>query len=224
LGGPQERWVSGTAGTWAEMNLADLNAIALDCQMAPEAQPLARMPGLPDSAYHHDGQLTKHEVRAVTLSALAPLPGELLWDVGAGCGSIGIEWMRSDRRCQAIAIEKSRSHYIADNAIALGVPNLRVVSGTAPAALQGLPPPAAIFIGGGATTPGLFDACWAALPVGGRLVANVVTLEGEQKLFEWQQSVGGSLTRIGIQRAEAIGTFLGWKPLATVTQWTVVKG
>ncbi len=162
-------------------------------------------------------------MRAVTLSALAPLPGELLWDVGAGCGSISIEWMRSHRRCQAIAIEKSRSHDIADNAIALGVPHLRVVSGTAPTALQDLPSPAAIFIGGGATTPGLFDTCWAALPVGGRMVANVVTLEGEQKLFEWQQSVGGSLTRVSIQRAEAIGTFLGWKPLATVTQWAVVK-
>jgi precorrin-6B C5,15-methyltransferase / cobalt-precorrin-6B C5,C15-methyltransferase len=223
LGGPQERIVSGMAATWTQTDLADLNAIALDCLADADTIPLSRTPGLPDDAYHHDGQLTKREVRAVTLSALAPLPGELLWDVGAGCGSIGIEWMRSHPRCRAIAIEKSRSHYIADNAAALGMPYLRLIDGIAPAALQDLPSPDAIFIGGGATAPDLFETCWPALKSGGRIVANVVTLEGEQKLFEWQRQVGGTLTRIEIQRAAAIGSFLGWKPMAPVTQWGATK-
>jgi precorrin-6Y C5,15-methyltransferase (decarboxylating) len=181
------------------------------------------MPGLPDDAYHHDGQLTKREVRAVTLSTLAPLPGELLWDVGAGCGSISIEWMRSHPRCRAIAIEKSRTAWIADNAAALGVPNLQIIEGIAPASLKDLPQPDAIFIGGGATAEGLFELCWSKLKPGGRLVANVVTLEGEQRIFEWYQQVGGSFTRIGIQRAEPVGKFLGWRSLATVTQWSVIK-
>jgi precorrin-6B C5,15-methyltransferase / cobalt-precorrin-6B C5,C15-methyltransferase len=223
LGGPQERLIAGTAATWTETNLADLNAIAVHCIAKPNLRALSRLPGLPDNAYCHDGQLTKREVRAVTLSTLGPLPGELLWDVGAGCGSISIEWMRSHPRCRAIAIEKSRTALIADNATALGTPNLQIAEGTAPAVLKGLPQPDAIFIGGGTTTEGLFEICWSALKPGGRLVANAVTLEGEQKLFEWQQQVGGTFTRIGIQRAEPVGKFLGWRSLATVTQWAVIK-
>jgi precorrin-6B C5,15-methyltransferase / cobalt-precorrin-6B C5,C15-methyltransferase len=223
LGGPQERLVSGTAATWTETNLADLNSIAVHCTPNPNLRPLSRLPGLPDEAYRHDGQLTKREVRAVTLSTLAPLPGELLWDVGAGCGSISIEWMRSHPRCRAIAIEKSRTAFIADNAAALGTPDLQIIEGTAPAILKDLPQPDAIFIGGGVTAEGLLETCWRALKPGGRLVANVVTLEGEQKLFEWQQQVGGTFTRIGIQRAEPVGKFLGWRSLATVTQWAVIK-
>lgn len=185
-----------------------------------------RVPGLPDTAYHHDGQLTKREVRALTLSALAPLPGQLLWDVGAGCGSIGIEWMRSDRRCRAIAIEQhpTRLQYIADNAIALGTPNLKIIAGEAPIALKGLPKPDAIFIGGGLTTLDLFETCWQVLRSGGRLVTNAVTVESEQMIFRWQRELGGELTRIAIQRAEPVGKFLGWKSLAPVTQWAVVKG
>jgi precorrin-6Y C5,15-methyltransferase (decarboxylating) len=181
------------------------------------------MAGLPDSAYHHDGQLTKREVRAVTLSSLAPNAGEMLWDVGAGCGSIAIEWMRSHPRCQAIAIEKSRTHFITENAIALGTPNLQIIAGQAPDVLQGLPTPDAIFIGGGATTTGLMDICWQSLRSQGRIVANVVTLEGEQQLWQWQQKYGGTLTQIAISRAEAIGSFLGWKPMRPVTQWQVIK-
>lgn len=223
LGGAYERHVAGIASTWTESDLADLNAIAVECIAEPGVTLLPRLPGLPDTAYHHDGQLTKREVRAITLSALAPTPGELLWDVGAGCGSIAIEWMRSHPRCRAIAIEKSRGHYIADNAAALGTPNLQILEGTAPTALQDLPQPDAIFIGGGATAEGMFETCWTALRSGGRLVANVVTIEGEQKLFEWHQQVGGTLTRIAIQRAEAIGSFLGWKAMAPVTQWIAVK-
>ncbi len=223
LGGAYERHLTGIASTWTESEVADLNVIAVECIADPDITLLPRLPGLPDMAYHHDGQLTKREVRAITLSALAPTPGELLWDVGAGCGSISIEWMRSHPRCRAIAIEQSRTHYIADNAATLGTPNLQIIAGKAPTALKNLTKPDAIFIGGGATAEGMFETCWTALRSGGRLVANVVTIEGEQKLFEWHQQVGGKLTRIAIQRAEAIGKFLGWKAMAPVTQWVAFK-
>lgn len=224
LNGTKERIISTVANQIQNLpEFADLNAIAVECIANPEAKILARMVGLPDDAFCHDGQLTKREVRAITLSTLAPNAGELLWDVGAGCGSIGIEWMRSHPRCNAIAIEKSRTHFIAENAIALGTPNLKIIEGKAPEVLQGLPTPDAIFIGGGATVPDLFETCWENLRSRGRLVANVVTLEGEQKLFQWQQKYGGTLTQISISRAEAIGSFLGWKPMRPVTQWEIIK-
>ena len=231
MGGTQERITSGIASTWAATNLADLNTIAIHAHFThlplhpSSLPPLPRLPGLPDTAYHHDGQLTKREVRAITLSALAPLPGQLLWDVGAGCGSIAIEWLRSDRRCRAIAIEQhpTRLQYIADNAIALGTSNLTIIAGTAPIALNGLPKPDAIFIGGGLTAPELFETCWQALRPGGRLVANAVTVESEQMLFQWQRQLGGELSRIAIQRAEPVGKFLGWKAMAPITQWVVIK-
>jgi precorrin-6B C5,15-methyltransferase / cobalt-precorrin-6B C5,C15-methyltransferase len=225
LGGVPERIVQGTAANWQETDIAPLNAIAVNCIADSGVIPLPRLPGLPDDAYHHDGQLTKREVRAVTLAKLAPCPGELLWDVGAGCGSISIEWMRTHPRCRAIAIEQnaSRLNYIADNAAALGTPQLKIIHGKVPSSLKDLPTPDAIFIGGGVTAAGLFDVCWNALRPGGRLVANVVTVEGEQTLFQWYEQVGGSLTRIAIQRAEPIGKFLGWRGMAPVTQWVVVK-
>ncbi len=225
MGGTEERIVTGTAASWNVTELADLNAIAVNCIVDAGVVPLPRLPGLPDDAYHHDGQLTKREVRAITLTALAPTPGKLLWDVGAGCGSISIEWMRTHLRCRAIAIEQnsSRLHYIAGNASTLGTPNLQIIAGKAPHALKNLPTPDAIFIGGGVTAEGLFDICWEALPPGGHLVANVVTVEGEQTLFEWHQQYGGKLTRIAIQRAEPIGKFLGWRAMSPVTQWTAIK-
>ena len=225
MGGAHERIVEGTAASWNETEVAALNAIAVDCIADAGVIPLPRLPGLPDKAYHHDGQLTKREVRAITLTALAPTPGELLWDVGAGCGSISIEWMRSNARCRAIAIEQNSSRllYIADNAATLGTPNLQIIEAKAPHILKDLPAPNAIFIGGGVTATGLFDICWEALRPGGRLVANVVTVEGEQTLFQWHERVGGDLTRIAIQRAEPIGKFLGWRAMAAVTQWVVVK-
>ncbi|MEA5554639.1 precorrin-6y C5,15-methyltransferase (decarboxylating) subunit CbiE [Anabaena cylindrica UHCC 0172] len=225
MGGIHERILEGIAASWQETEIAALNTIAVDCIADVGVMPLSRFPGLPDSAFHHDGQLTKREVRAVTLSTLAPLPGELLWDVGAGCGSISIEWMRSNSRCRAIAIEQNetRINYIADNATALGTPNLQIITGKAPEVIQNLPRPDAIFIGGGVTAPGLFDICWNALRPGGRMVANVVTLEGEQTLFEWYAKVGGNFTRISIQRAEPIGKFLGWKGMSQVTQWVGYK-
>jgi precorrin-6B C5,15-methyltransferase / cobalt-precorrin-6B C5,C15-methyltransferase len=234
MGGAEERWIEGLAhekaAMWRTTEVADLNTIAIAC--VPDQSTLLatkaaviKTAGLPDAAYHHDGQLTKREVRAITLSSLAPTPGELLWDVGAGCGSIAIEWMRSHPRCRAIAIERNatRRQYIADNAAALGISGLKIVAGEAPIALGGLPQPDVIFIGGGATVSGLFEACWEALRWGGRLVVNAVTIESEQKVLEWHQQRGGELIRIGIQRTEAIGSFSGWKPLAPITQWIVVK-
>lgn len=224
MGGSNERMIEGVATSW-QADVADLNTIAVECIADTAIVPLPRIPGLPDTAYHHDGQLTKREVRAMTIAALVPTPLALLWDVGAGCGSIGIEWMRSHPLCRAIAIEQnpSRLRYIADNAAALGTPNLHIVQGVAPIALLSLESPNAIFIGGGATAEGLFETCWQALQEGGRLVANAVTIESEQKLLQWRDRVGGTLTRIAIQRAEPVGTFLGWRALAPVTQWAVVK-
>lgn len=223
LGGTQERILENTAAAWNYTEVADLNTIAISCCSA--ALP-PRIPGLPDFAYHHDGQLTKREIRAVTLSTLAPVPGQLLWDVGAGCGSIAIEWMRSDRRCRAIVIESNieRLNLIAHNANTLGVPNLEIVAGKAPIALQDLPQPDTIFIGGGLTTPDLVETCWRSLASGGRLVTNAVTVETEAQVFHWQSKLGGELTRIAIQRAEPVGKFLGWKAMAPITQWCVIKG
>jgi precorrin-6B C5,15-methyltransferase / cobalt-precorrin-6B C5,C15-methyltransferase len=225
LGGEKERTIADIARSWAKSDVAALNIIAVECHIDRDKTPLNRLPGLPDSAYHHDGQLTKREVRAITLAALAPIPGELLWDVGAGCGSIGIEWLRSHPRCRAMAIEQHshRLQFIADNMAALGTPQLQLIQGKAPAALQDLPTPDAIFIGGGVTAPGLLATCWTALRSGGRLVANAVTVESESQLLQWQQQVGGELTRIAIQRTHNIGGFLGWKPLIPVTQLVALK-
>ncbi len=225
LGGDRERVIVDIARSWAGNDVAALNIIAVETQIDHTTIPINRLPGIPDSAYHHDGQLTKHQVRAITLAALAPMPGELLWDVGAGCGSIGIEWLRSHPRCRAIAIEQHphRLQFIADNMSTLGTPQLQLVQGKAPAALADLPTPDAIFIGGGVTVPGLFDTCWTALRSGGRLVANAVTVESELQLLQWQQQVGGDLTRIAIQRTQNIGGFLGWKPLIPVTQLVLRK-
>ena len=182
------------------------------------------MPGLPDEAFQHDGQLTKREVRASTLAALTPTPGALLWDVGAGSGSIGIEWMRGAANARAIAIERNpdRSAAIATNAETLGTPYLQIITGQAPGILADLEPPNAIFIGGGLSADTV-RPCWEALRPGGRLVANAVTIEGEAVLFEAQRAIGGALTRIAISRAEPVGPFQGWRPLMPVTQWAVRK-
>lgn len=226
LDGPTERQFSQRADQWTHPDCAQLNTLALHCPPHPTGPSASRrIPGLPDHAYQHDGQLTKHEVRSLTLAALAPYPGALLWDVGAGCGSISIEWMRTHPRCQAIAIEShpARLLSIAHNAHHLGVPNLQIIPGRAPESLQNLSQPNVIFIGGGLTRSGVFETCWDALAIGGRLVANGVTLESESRLFELQQHYGGRLTRILIQRAEPIGSFLGWRSLSPITQWVVEK-
>lgn len=181
--------------------------------------------GLPDDCYRHDGQITKRDVRAMVLGRLGPRPGECLWDVGAGSGSIGIEWMRSDPRCRAIAIEAdaSRQALIQHNSHALGVPSLRLVAGAAPAALADLPTPQAIFIGGGLTVPGVMETCWDRLAPGGRLVANAVTLQTEAVLLEWHRRHGGALTRIGIAHAAPLGGFDTWRQALPLTLYEVTK-
>jgi len=225
LGGPDERRLTGTAAGWGERIAGPLNVVAVHCRADPAAQVLPLVPGLPDAAYDHDGQLTKREVRAITLARLAPVPGHLLWDVGAGAGSIAIEWLRTDRTCRAIAVERDpqRAARIGANAAALGVPELRVVLGPAPGALDGLDPPDAVFVGGGVTAPGLLDRCWDALRPGGRLVVNAVTLETESTLVEAYGRHGGDLTRIAIGRAAPLGGHTGWRTMMPVTQWAVTK-
>ncbi|WP_239688192.1 precorrin-6Y C5,15-methyltransferase (decarboxylating) subunit CbiT, partial [Pseudomonas asplenii] len=181
--------------------------------------------GLPDSAFRHDGQLTKRDVRAITLARLAPVPGELLWDVGAGSGSIGIEWMRAHPSCRTIAIEADagRQQLIEHNRDALGVPGLRLIRGNAPQALDGLEQPDAIFIGGGVTVPGVVETCWARLKPGGRLVANAVTLQSELLLMNWRQTHGGELTRLHVAQAQPLGDFDTWRQALPITLLDVVK-
>lgn len=222
LGGRQEATLTGTAKAWRHETCADLNTMAVQVNDGPG---LSRLAGLSDELYLHDGNITKREIRAVTLARLAPFPGNLLWDVGAGSGSISIEWLRADRRNRALAIEHkdSRRGMIGQNAIALGVPQLEIIAGSVPAALAGLPAPDAIFIGGGVTTEGLIDRCWRALKPGGRLVANAVTLEGESFLVRARQELGGDLARFAVQRAEPVGRFHGWHAMMPITQWSASK-
>ncbi|MGW4466162.1 precorrin-6y C5,15-methyltransferase (decarboxylating) subunit CbiE [Micromonospora sp. NPDC004704] len=224
LGGPDERIRVGTASGWDEPTGA-LNIVAVHCHADPDAAVRPLVPGLPDDAYEHDGQLTKREIRAVTLARLAPIPGQLLWDVGGGAGSIAIEWLRTHPSCRAVAIERepARADRIAVNAAALGVPELHVVRGAAPEALAGLEAPDAIFVGGGVTVPGLLDRCWEALRPGGRLVVNAVTLESERVVTDAYDRLGGDLIRLAVQRAAPVGNFTGWRPMLPVTQWTVAK-
>ncbi len=179
---------------------------------------------LADDAFRHDGQITKRVVRAATLAALAPLPGERLWDVGAGSGSIAIEWLRGGGG-SAIAVERAseRAAVIAANAALLGVPELEIVTGEAPEVLRDLAPPDAVFIGGGTGTPGLFEAAWQALRPGGRLVANAVTTEAEARLLAWHGAHGGRLARISVSEAAPLGAGTAWRPLLPVTQLVLVR-
>ncbi len=231
LGGSKERQFSGQADSWNHPGGAALNAMAIECIAGTRANVLARIPGLPDDAFLHDGQLTKREIRAATLSRLMPVVDQVLWDVGAGCGSVAIEWMRCNPRCKAVAIEKSESRLkmIQQNAFQLGVPMLDIVPGNAPEVLVDLPAPDAIFIGGGLSGGNMLETCWNALNPGGRLVANAVTLEGEQKLVQWQKvnaeknGASGDLARLAVSHVETIGKFQSWKEVRSVTQLTVIK-
>jgi precorrin-6Y C5,15-methyltransferase (decarboxylating) len=225
LGGAREAAVEEQAHSWGDRRVSDLNTIAIACHGAPGARALPRLAGLPDDSFEYDGQLTKREVRAATLAALAPLAGETLWDVGAGCGSIAIEWLRAGDGRSAIAIERrsARAAIIARNAASLGVPGLPIVNGIAPEALDGLPRPDAIFVGGGIGDAGLLPILWAKLRPGGRLVANVVSAEGEAALLGCHANHGGALTRIAVSRAEPRAGHHLWRPLAAVTQLAVAK-
>lgn len=226
MGGADERIITLRASECEGQSFADFNTLGVHCIASPGAQILPRVPGLPDYAFLHDGQLTKREVRAVTLSALAPTPGATLWDVGAGCGSVAIEWIRACTGAQAIAFErnKDRVKLIARNAVALGAPGLEIVQGDAEQTLAGNDSPAAIFLGGAVTSDAVFATCWKALPAGGRLVANAVTLDGEATLIARQNELGGELVRMEISRAGSVGTRSAFRPRMAVTQWRAVKG
>ena len=226
LGGQDERVTEALAGAGRPVSrTAAWRSSRSSAASTLPPRRVPRTPGLPDDAFEHDGQLTKRELRALALAALAPVPGQLLWDVGAGSGSIGIEWMRVHPASRAIAIEPraDRRERIARNAAALGVPGLRVVAGAAPRALAGLDVPDAVFIGGGVTVDGVVAACLDALGPGGRLVANAVTLEGQAVLADWRQRLGGTLTRIGVERADGLGTLTTWRPALPVVQWSMHK-
>jgi len=225
LGGPHEKVSQQKAADFAPVDINDLNICGIEVKADANARILPVSAGLADELFEHDGQITKREIRAMTLSALTPRRGELLWDIGAGSGSIGIEWMLADPSLRAIAIEASgeRVARIRRNAGAFGVPGLTIIEGEAPGALAGLPTPDAIFIGGGGSDAGVLDAAISQLRRGGRLVANAVTTEMEAVLLAEHARRGGSLTRIDIARAAPVGRMTGWRPAMPVTQWCWIK-
>jgi len=223
MGGRDEARFEGLAESW-DHDVPAFNTLAVECIAAPDAALMARVPGLDDDLFRHDGTMTKREVRAATLAKLMPMRGALLWDVGTGCGSVAVEWMRAARYARAIGIEPraDRRTMAAENALALGVPKLELIEGVAPDALAGLPPPDAIFIGGGLSRE-TYDACWQALRPLGRLVVNAVTLESEALMLALAAEHGGELVKLQVQRAEPVGGLTGWRPLMPVTQWSLVK-
>ena len=225
LGGPGERALESTAEDWGSREADPLHAVAIECLPDHGALVLPRTPGLPDEAFASDGQLTKRYVRAIVLASLAPVPGALLWDIGAGNGSVSIEWLRAEPQARAIAVEADleRAARASANALALGVPALEVVRGEAPGALTGLPAPDTVFIGGGISSPGLLEACWGALKPGGAAVANAVTVEGERVLADARERHGGELTRIELAHAEPLGSFTAWRSRLPIVHWVARK-
>ena len=223
MGGDREERFDGTADSWTH-TVPAFNTLAVDCIAAPDAALQPRVPGLPDDLFQSDGTMTKREVRAATLAKLMPMRGALLWDIGCGSGSVGIEWMRAARYARAVGIEPraDRRAMAGANALALGAPQFDIREGDAPAALHGLEPPDAIFIGGGLSDE-VFEAAWSALRPLGRLVANAVTLESEATLMRLHASHGGDLVRLSVARAEPVGRLTGWRPAMPVTQWSLVK-
>jgi len=225
MGGPHERVRSALASAFDLEDVDALTTVAIEVVADASAPVISLAPGLADNLFEHDGQLTKREVRAVTLAALAPRPGELLWDVGLGAGSVAIEWLLRHASLRAVGIEtrRDRADRAARNALALGAPDLKIVVGAAPAAFTGLDAPDAVFIGGGISDEGVFEAVWARLKPGGRLVANAVSLEGEGQLATLFCAHGGELVRLAVSHAKPVGTMHGFKPAMPVTQWRVTK-
>ena len=223
MGGEREARFDGIAQDWNH-TVPAFNTLAVDCVAAPDAALLPRVPGLADDMFRHDGTMTKQEVRAATLAKLMPMRGALLWDIGCGCGSVAVEWMRAARYARAIGIEPraDRRAMAAANALALGTPRLELIEGQVPEALTGLAAPDAVFIGGGLSIE-TFDAAWEALRPLGRLVCNAVTLESEAVLIALHKAHGGQLVKLQVNRAEPVGNLTGWRPLMPVTQWSVIK-
>jgi precorrin-6B C5,15-methyltransferase / cobalt-precorrin-6B C5,C15-methyltransferase len=226
LGGTAEAATQFCADAVPSRPWSELNTLAIHCAASPHARLMSRVPGLPDELFEHDGKITKREVRAASLAALAPAPDQLLWDIGAGSGAIAIEWMRSTRGCTAIAVESDpeRCAVMARNADAFGTPRLQIVLGEAPLAVQNLAAPDAVFIGGGVNTAGLFEAAYAALKPGGMCVANTVTLEGDQRLITLQDLHGGDLIRMDISTMTKVGAMRALRPRMSVLQWRLRKG
>ncbi|MEE9375110.1 MAG: precorrin-6y C5,15-methyltransferase (decarboxylating) subunit CbiE [Rhizobiaceae bacterium] len=224
LGGEREQRFDSLAKEWNH-KVPDFHTLAIECVAGADARWYPNTGGLPDNAYITDGQLTKQDVRAVTIAKLAPYPDGLLWDIGAGCGSISIEWMRAARGAMAIAVESNseRCKMISQNSIELGTEKIEIIEGAAPDSLINLRQPDAIFIGGGLMAEGVFDAAFENLRGGGRLVANAVTLESEARLVDLQKKYGGALMRLSVQNAEPIGPYRGWRSAMPVTQWLLVK-
>jgi precorrin-6Y C5,15-methyltransferase (decarboxylating) len=226
LGSDAESRVQRSAGDYGTPEVSRLNVVCVEVRPdGPGTVVRAAVPGLPDEAFEHDGQITKRDLRAAAMARLGPCPGELLWDVGAGAGSVGIEWMRTDPRCRAVAVEArpARAARIGTNAGRLGAPALEVRVGRAPEALDGLSRPDAVFVGGGASVPGVLETCWSALRTGGRLVVHAVTLETEAVVRDWWSRLGGELTRLSVERVEPIGSYTGWAPARAVVQWAVTR-
>ncbi len=225
MGGSHERMRAAKAADFNLADVAPLNTIAVEIVASADATVLPLAPGLADALFEHDGQLTKRDVRAVTLSALAPRQGELLWDVGLGAGSIAIEWLLRHRSLKAIGFEErpERAARAARNAASLGTPDLAIVEGRAPDAFAGQPRPDVVFIGGGLCDPGVFDAAWSALKPGGRFVANAVTLESENRLTDCFQRQGGELVRLQVAKADRVGGAFAWKSAMPITQWRARK-
>ncbi len=226
LGGSWERTRRCVAGEGVPADVDALNLVGVEMVAGADAMVVPGAAGLVDAVFEHDGQLTKREVRAVTLSALAPGAGETLWDVGAGSGSVAIEWCLAGRGTRAVAFEAqaARAARAEGNARALGAVGVTVVHGAAPAALADRQPPDAVFIGGGLQRDGVLDACWAALRPGGRIVANAVALDTQAALFAAQARLGGTLTRISVERLDQIGTMRAFRPAMAVVQWQARKG
>lgn len=225
MGGPDEGRYDTVAEEWEGRRVKDLNVIAFHLWPSPGATIWPETPGLPEAAFRHDGKITKREVRAATLARLQPLPGQLLWDVGAGSGAVAIEWLRAAADAQAIAMERDPARFddIETNANNLGVPHLKLLKGDAPQCFADAAAPDAVFVGGGLSQPGVIEGALTALKPGGRLVANGVTLEAQETLIQNHRAHGGELTRIAVARADAVGGLTGMRPLMDVLQWAVTK-
>lgn len=219
LGGPRERLRQAPAQGYALADVAAPVAVAI----TTHAPGLPRVAGLPDDLFAQDGQITKAPVRAMTLAALAPRPGDLLWDLGAGSGSVSVEFCLAGGQAVAVELRPDRTANIRANADAFGVAHrLTVIEGPAQDAIATLPPPDAVFIGGGCDAA-LLDAVWDAIPPGTRLVVNAVTIETEALVMAAHSTRGGDLIRLDIARAAPLGRMRGWTPARPLVQWSVTR-
>ena len=225
MGAADERRLDFTAAS--EIGSCEaLNTLAIECIAGDGAEWSPLVGGLPDARFVHDGRITKSDLRAVAVAALRPRPHAILWDVGAGSGAVGLEWLRlsPNGRLHAVEPRADRRALIAENASSFGLADVEVVAGEAPDALADLPRPDAVFVGGGVAREGVIERCLTALEGRGTLVANAVTLEGEARLISLHARHGGELKRIGVHHADALGDFRGWRPAMPVTNWSFHMG